>query len=52
MERGVRVKTSKGEVGIVIGGKKDKVHIWVESSKKSKYINKNEVMRADVKIKR
>jgi len=52
MERGVKVKTSNGEVGIVIGGKKNKVRIWVESSQKSKYVRSDEVTRAEIRIRR
>jgi len=52
MERGVKVKTSKGELGIVIGGNGEKIRIWIESTQKSKYVNPEEVKRMSLTIRK
>lgn len=51
MERGIRVKTSKGEIGIIIGRRGEKLRLWIESAYKSVYLKPGDVARLTILIK-
>lgn len=51
MERGILVRTSKGEFGIVLGMRGEKLRIWVVSSYKSLYVNPYTVKKISLIIK-